>query len=160
MKLVALTLLALVPLAPITTRGTPKPAQAAPPKVTSLLMFEGQAEEALELYVSLLPGSKIESLERYGPGEPGAEGSVKLATVSLAGSCYLFIDSNVKHPFTFTPSISLFVTCADEAEIDALSAKLSEDGKVFMPLGSYGFSKKFAWVADRFGVSWQLTLPN
>ena len=55
--------------------------------------------------------------------------------------------------------MSLFVTCETEAEIDALCAKLSEGGQAYMPLGKYDFSRKFAWVGDRFGVSWQLNLP-
>lgn len=60
--------------------------------------------------------------------------------------------------FTFTPAVSLFVECADEAELDEAYAKLSEDGAVLMPLGNHGFSRKFGWVNDRFGVSWQLNL--
>jgi predicted 3-demethylubiquinone-9 3-methyltransferase (glyoxalase superfamily) len=70
------------------------------------------------------------------------------------------IDSPVKHDFTFTPAMSLFVDCADEAEIDALFAKLSEGGKVLMPLAAYPFSRKFGWLSDRFGVSWQLNLAS
>jgi predicted 3-demethylubiquinone-9 3-methyltransferase (glyoxalase superfamily) len=70
------------------------------------------------------------------------------------------IDSPVKHNFTFTPAMSLFVDCADEAELDTLFAKLSEGGQVLMPLDNYGFSRKFGWLADKFGVSWQLNLPN
>ena len=70
------------------------------------------------------------------------------------------IDSSIKHEFTFTPSMSLFVTCASEAEIKALAAKLAQGGKELMPLDSYGFSKLFTFVEDRFGVSWQLFLPN
>ena len=151
-----LALLALVPL----LRQDTQEAAPALPKVTMQLMFEGQAEEAMELYVSLLPGSKVEHVERYGPGEEGKEGALKLATVSLAGTRYLFYDSPIDHPFTFTASISLFVTCESEAEIDALAAKLAEEGDFYMPLGSYGFSQKFAWVGDRFGVSWQLNLPE
>jgi predicted 3-demethylubiquinone-9 3-methyltransferase (glyoxalase superfamily) len=154
MKALALALLAAVPLA---FQSAEKP--PALPKVTVHLMFEGRAGEAIERYVALLPGSKVESLERFGPGEEGKEGAVKLATVSLAGLRVLFFDSSYDHPFTFTPAMSLFVTCESEAEIDELAAALAEDGQVLMPLGSYGFSQKFAWVQDRFGVSWQLNLP-
>lgn len=67
------------------------------------------------------------------------------------------MDSPIKHEFTFTPAISLFVTCETESEIDELFEKLSQGGGVLMPLDSYPFSKKFAWVADRYGVSWQLS---
>jgi predicted 3-demethylubiquinone-9 3-methyltransferase (glyoxalase superfamily) len=155
MKTLALALLAALPLAYQATKEVPAP----PDKVAVHLMFEGEAEEAIELYVSLLPGSEVESIERYGPGEEGTEGSVKLATVSLAGLPTLFFDSSLDHPFTFTPSISLFVTCESEAELDKLFAELSKDGQVLMPPSDYGFSKKFTWVEDRFGVSWQLNLP-
>jgi predicted 3-demethylubiquinone-9 3-methyltransferase (glyoxalase superfamily) len=54
--------------------------------------------------------------------------------------------------------MSLFVECADEAELDGAFQQLSARGAVLMPLGNYGFSAKFAWVQDRFGVSWQLNL--
>ena len=79
---------------------------------------------------------------------------------SLAGQTFMCIDSPVKHGFTFTPAMSLFVDCADEPEIDTLFAKLSEGGQVLMPLGQYPFASKFGWVSDQFGVSWQLNLPN
>lgn len=69
------------------------------------------------------------------------------------------IDSPMKHGFTFTPAISLFVQCADEAELNRLYAALADGGAELMPLGNYGFSPKFGWVNDRFGVSWQLNLP-
>jgi len=69
-------------------------------------------------------------------------------------------DSNIKHDFTFTPSVSLFVTCETEEEIDRLFAGLSEGGQVLMPLAQYPFSPKFAWVQDRFGLSWQLSLET
>ena len=82
------------------------------------------------------------------------------ADFTLTGQPIICIDSPVKHAFTFTPSVPLFVDCADEAEIDTLFAKLSSGGAVMMGLAHYGFSRKFAWVADRFGVSWQLSLPQ
>ncbi len=131
----------------------------ADPKVLPFLMFQGKAEEAMTFYVSQVPGSDILEIERYGPGGPGAEGSVKRATVSIGGQRFLCIDSPTAHAFSFTPSFSLFVTCESEDEIARLAAGLSEGGAVFMPLGQYGFSRRFAWVNDRFGVSWQLNLP-
>jgi predicted 3-demethylubiquinone-9 3-methyltransferase (glyoxalase superfamily) len=127
--------------------------------VTPFLMFDGSAEAAVNFYVTLFPGSRIDRIERYGPGQPGAEGSVKRADFTVAGQSLICIDSPAKHAFTFTPSMSLFVDCESEAELDEAFGQLSDGGSVFMPPGNYGFSTKFAWVGDRFGVSWQLNLP-
>ncbi len=128
-------------------------------KVTPFLMFEGNAEEAMNYYTSLIEGSKITSIVRYGANEPGTEGSVMQATFTLKDQEFMCIDSNVKHQFTFTPSFSIFLTCDSEEEIDRLYSSLTDGGQVMMPLGDYFFSKKFGWVSDKFGVSWQLTLP-
>lgn len=126
--------------------------------VTPFLMFEGAAEEAMRFYVSLFPHSSVTHVERYGPGEPGAEGSVKRAAFRVAGRELQCIDSPAKHAFTFTPSISLFVECESADEMETAFSRLSEGGQVLMPLADYGFSTRFGWVADRFGVSWQLNL--
>ncbi len=88
------------------------------------------------------------------------EGSVMQATFTLAGQTFMCVDSAAKHDSSFTPSMSLFVDCADEAEIDDMFAKLSDGGQVFMPLNSYPFSRKFGCQSDKYGVSWQLNLPN
>ena len=128
-------------------------------KITPFLMFEGRAEEAMNFYISLFPDSKIVSIVRYGAEGPGAEGSVMHAVVTLAGQQLMFIDSSMKHAFTFTPAISLYVTCSSGTEIAILVEKLVDGGQIMMPLDTYPFSRKFAWVADRFGVSWQLNLP-
>src|SRR3954467_1962686 len=128
-----------------------------PRAVVTQLMFEGKAEEAMNLYVSLFGGA-VTGIERYGPDGPGADGSVMRAEFTLAGHGLACIDSPAKHAFTFTPSASLFVECKDEAELDAAFARLSEGGAVLMPPGDYGFSRKFTWVSDRYGVSWQLNL--
>ncbi|AYL34051.1 VOC family protein [Streptomyces fungicidicus] len=127
-------------------------------KINAFLMFEGQAEEAMNFYVATFNGA-VDSVTRYGPEGPGPEGSVLQATFTLGGQQYMCIDSHVKHGFTFTPSLSLFVTCDDEAELDRLFTTLGEGGGVLMPLSNYGFSTKFGWVNDRYGVSWQLNLP-
>jgi predicted 3-demethylubiquinone-9 3-methyltransferase (glyoxalase superfamily) len=126
--------------------------------ISTHLMFEGVAEEAMNFYVSLFGNSAVGRVEKYGPGEPGAEGSIKVAEFTLAGRDFLCIDSPVKHKFTFTPSMSLFVDCENEAELDEAFRRLSDGGAVLMPVGNYGFSARFGWVADRFGVSWQLNL--
>ena len=139
-------------------RTESKPAAAA--TVSTFLMFEGKAQDAMSLYASVLPNVRVERIERYGPGEPGPEGTVKLARVDLNGHRLMFSDSFVKHGFTFTPSVSLFVDFASAEELDAAFAKLSEGGAVLMPVGNYGFSRRFGWCSDRFGVSWQLNLPE
>ena len=127
-------------------------------KIHPFLMFEGKAEEAMNFYVSLFPEAEVLDIVRYGPGQPGAEGSVMKASFSLRGLTILCIDSIIKHGFTFTPAISLFVECESEDEINRVTSALLANGNALMPLGEYGFSRKFAWVSDRYGVSWQLNL--
>jgi predicted 3-demethylubiquinone-9 3-methyltransferase (glyoxalase superfamily) len=129
-----------------------------PDKIATMLMFSGQAKAAMDYYTTLFADSGIELLERYGPGYPGPEGQVVHARFRLNGKLFYAADSAVEQPFTFTPSTSFFVTCADEAEIDRLFAALSADGMVLMELASYPFARKYAWVQDRYGVSWQLIL--
>jgi predicted 3-demethylubiquinone-9 3-methyltransferase (glyoxalase superfamily) len=128
-------------------------------QITTFLMFTGAAEEAMNFYVSLFPNSRVVSVSRYGAGEPGKEGTVKQAAFELNNTRLLCIDSPVKHAFDFTPSISLFTDCDDVAQLDRLFAAFNEGGMALMPPNNYGFSQKFAWVQDRFGVSWQLNLP-
>lgn len=128
-------------------------------KFTPQLMFEGTANEAMNFYVSLFPGSAIVDVEQYGPDEPGAEGTIKRATFVLGRQEFFCIDSPAVHDFTFTPSISIFVDCESEAELLDVYEQLSDGGEVLMPLGAYGFSSRFGWVNDRFGLSWQLNLP-
>lgn len=125
--------------------------------VVPFLMFEGRAEEAMSLYVSSIPNSRIIDVKRYGADGPGPQGSVILARFSLSGQTVLCSDSFVHHAFTFTPSVSLFVTCASEEEFDRICDALST-GSYLMPKGNYGFSRQFAWFNDRFGVSWQVNL--
>jgi predicted 3-demethylubiquinone-9 3-methyltransferase (glyoxalase superfamily) len=76
----------------------------------------------------------------------------------LKGQPIMFLDSPVKHAFTFTPASSLFVECENAEEVDRLFAALSDSGKVLMPLDAYPFARRFGWMNDRFGVSWQLRL--
>ncbi|WP_413305943.1 VOC family protein [Bacillus sp. 1P10SD] len=129
-------------------------------KVTPFLMFQdGNAEEAMNYYISIIESSEITSIVRYGANEAGDEGAVMQATFSLKGQEFMCIDSNVKHQFSFTPSFSIFVTCDSEEEINTLYQKLLEGGQALMPIGNYGFSQRFGWLNDRFGVSWQLNLP-
>ncbi len=125
-------------------------------KLTTFLMFDGNAEAAIAFYITLFPNSRIVSMTKYGPGELGKEGTVQVATFAIGNQEYIAIDAPVKHEFTFTPAISLYVRCETEDEVTMLFTKLSEGGEVLMPLDTYPFSEKFGWVNDRFGVSWQL----
>lgn len=115
------------------------------------LMFEGHAEQAMRLYTSLFPGSEMTIAARY----PDT-GKVMRGSFRLAGQGVQVTDSPVHHAFTFTPASSLFVECESEAELRRLADALG--ASVLMPVASYGFSQLFTWVADQFGVSWQLNL--
>ncbi len=124
-------------------------------------MFQdGQAEEAMNFYTSLIENSNITNIVRYGPDEAGEEGTVMQATFTINDQEFMCIDSNIKHEFSFTPSFSIYVMCNTEEEMDRLYNNLVDGGQELMPLDDYGFSKKFGWLNDRFGVSWQLNLPN
>jgi len=121
-------------------------------------MFQGDAEAAMDFYATVFPDAEIDAIERYQEGEVGKPGSVKRATFTIGDQSIMLFDSAVRHDFTFTPAFSLYVECDTEEQMAWLVSELSEDGRTFMPLGTYGFSRQFAWVADRFGVSWQLNL--
>lgn len=126
--------------------------------MTPFLMFEGRGSEALDFYMSLFPGSEIVFMQKYGPEGPGKEGTIQSGMVILNGQRVMISDSFISHGFTFTPSISFWIECADEAELDHLFTALGDGGQVYMPLDTYGFSTRFGWVGDRFGVTWQLNL--
>lgn len=129
--------------------------------IATMLMFTGRAEEAIEFYTGLFGESAVGFIQRYGPEYPqGPEGQVVHAEFTLAGRAFMAMDNAADQPFDFTPAISLFVTCSDRAEIDRLAAALSEGGSFLMPLDEYPFAARYAWVQDRFGVSWQLNLPR
>jgi predicted 3-demethylubiquinone-9 3-methyltransferase (glyoxalase superfamily) len=123
-------------------------------------MFQGGvAQTALDLYLATFPDSRVVKAEHYGSGEPGPAGTIKVAIFTLCGREFMCSDSPVKHAFDFTPSSSTFVEFDSAAELDRAFDALSKGGRVLMPLGDYGFSTRFGWLADRFGVSWQLNLP-
>ena len=129
-------------------------------KITTFLMFDGKTEEAMNYYVSVFDKAEIMSIQRYGANDAGAEGTVVHAAFSLYGQVFMCMDNRMKQDFTFTPATSLYVACATEDEIDRLFEKLSQGGAVAMPLTAYPFSDKFAWIVDKFGVSWQLNLER
>jgi predicted 3-demethylubiquinone-9 3-methyltransferase (glyoxalase superfamily) len=126
--------------------------------VTPFLMFQGKARDAMAFYVSLFPEAKVTDISYNGTGEPGSERLIKKATFSIGGQSIFCADSSVEHEFSFTPSFSFFVECGSEDQITQMFTKLSEGGTVFMALAQYGFSRRFGWISDKYGVSWQLNL--
>lgn len=126
------------------------------------LWFDHEAEQAARLYTSLFNRSTLGGTTHYGKegqdihGRP--EGTVMTVDFDLAG--YSMIALNGGPHFTFNPSISLFVVCETESEIDELWAALSEGGSALMPLDAYDWSEKYGWVQDRFGLTWQLSLGD
>jgi predicted 3-demethylubiquinone-9 3-methyltransferase (glyoxalase superfamily) len=123
-------------------------------------MFQGgTAQAALDLYFSTFPDSRMVRVDRYADGEPGPVGTIKVAVFTLCGREYMCSDSPIAHGFSFTPSSSTFVDFDSPEDLERVFGILSEGGGVLMPLDDYGFSRKFGWINDRFGVSWQLNLP-
>lgn len=113
--------------------------------IVPCLWFDGKAEEAARFYVSLLPDSRIDAILPYSVETPGGKpGDVMSVEFTLAGARYMALNGGPF--FRFTPAISLFVPCADQAEVDRLWDALS-DGGAPMQCG---------WVTDRYGVSWQI----
>lgn len=119
---------------------------------TTFLMFQGQANEAIQQYQQWFSELQVESLTYMENSQ-----QIAMAVLDLKGLKMMVNDSVIQHNFTFTPSMSIFMECESEEEIDSLVAQILEGGQALMPLNNYGFSKKFAWIQDRFGVSWQLT---
>lgn len=132
--------------------------------IKTSLMFVGEqagkAEEAIRFYTSLFPGSEIIELQRYEADEHEPEGSIKIARFTINGTELMALDSHLDHQFTFTPSMSLYVECESMSEIERAFRALAEGGSELMPLDNYGFSQKFGWLNDRYGVSWQLNLAD
>jgi predicted 3-demethylubiquinone-9 3-methyltransferase (glyoxalase superfamily) len=128
-------------------------------QIMPFLMFQGGvAEQAMTFYTSLFDDGEVVEVHRYGPEGPGPEGTVMVARFALAGQQFRCSDSPVSHGFDFTPSFSVWVETGSDDELERVFAALAEGGAQLMPLGEYGFSRRFGWVNDRFGVSWQLNL--
>jgi predicted 3-demethylubiquinone-9 3-methyltransferase (glyoxalase superfamily) len=123
------------------------------------LMFQGgSAQAALDQYFATLPDSRMVQVQHWAEGEPGAAGTIKLAVFTVCGREFMCSDSPVTHAFSFTPSSSIFVDFDSATALEAAFGALSEGGQILMPLDGYGFSQRFGWINDRFGVSWQLNL--
>jgi len=118
--------------------------------ITPFLMFVGdnfrQAEEAIGHYTSVFDGSRIDGLERYGPGMHEPEGAVMFASFMLAGQPFHALESSLDHAFTFTEGTSFSISCGDQEEVDYFWDKLSEGGE----------ESQCGWLKDRFGLSWQV----
>ncbi len=128
------------------------------------LMFcgeqHGKAEEAISFYCSVFDDARLVSIDRYGPDDAEPEGTVRVAEFEIGGHRLKAIDSGGPHAFTFTPAISLWIDCSSRSELEKSAGALAEGGRFLMPVADYGFSELFAWVADQFGVTWQLNLPR
>ena len=114
-------------------------------KIAPCLWFDGEAEEAAKLYVSLLPDSRIDHVQKNVTDSPaGKAGSVLIVKFTLAGQRFLALNGGTR--FEYTHAISFQVDCADQAEVDRLWDALSEGGSV----------EQCGWLKDRYGVSWQI----
>ena len=115
-------------------------------KITPVLWFDGQAEEAADFYVSLLPNSRIDNVGRS-PGDTpsGPEGTVLTVDFTLAGQPIQILNGGPD--FKLNEAFSLSVDCADQAEVDRLWDALTANG---------GQESVCGWLKDRYGVSWQI----
>ena len=110
----------------------------------------------MNFYVEIFDNSRIIDVQRWGKDAPGEEGRIMHATFELNGNLFMCSDSPPIHNWDFSPAVSKYIEMGSEIELETLFSKLSENGEVAMPLDNYGFSQKFGWVIDRFGISWQL----
>lgn len=113
-------------------------------KITPFLWYDGKAQEAAQFYTSIFNNSSIDS------------SNPMITNFNLNG--FQFMALNGGPQFKFTNAISLFVTFNTESQIDAVWEKLSQDGIVLMELNAYPWSKKYGWITDKYGLSWQLFL--
>lgn len=128
-------------------------------KISPFLWFDNQAEEAVEFYTSIFKNSKVMKTTYYEENGAKVSGQPKgsVMTMSFQLEEQEFAAINGGPHFQFNPSISFFVVCETEEETDDLWKHLSQDGQVLMELDEYPWSKKYGWVNDRYGVSWQLS---
>lgn len=124
-------------------------------KITAHLWFDKEAKEAAEFYTSVFKG-KGSGIKNITTLHDTPSGSVDLVTIGLAGHEFTLISAGPL--FKFTPAVSFLVACGTKGEVDALWGMLRKGGKELMELGAYPFSARYAWVQDRYGLSWQLML--
>lgn len=127
-------------------------------KITQCLWFDHQGEEAAKFYTSVFENSHIGKTIHY--TEAGQEihgktpGNVMTVEFEIEGEKFMALNGGPI--FKINPSISFFVLCETEAEVDRLWKKLSDNGEVMMPLDKYDWSDKYGWLTDKYGVSWQI----
>ncbi|MFL0246282.1 VOC family protein [Candidatus Clostridium stratigraminis] len=124
-------------------------------KIIPHLWFDKGAVEAARWYVSLFEDSKVINISTISDTPSGESEIVDFQLANLRFSAI-----SAGPYFKFNPTISLMVACATSKEVDRLHTELSSDGTELMPLGEYPFSKRYAWVQDKFGVNWQLMLVS
>jgi predicted 3-demethylubiquinone-9 3-methyltransferase (glyoxalase superfamily) len=112
--------------------------------ITPFLWFNGNAEDAMNFYLSVFKDSRVISVSRIGEGGPGGKGSVMSANFELNGQRFIALNGGPQ--YSFTPAISLFVNCESQQEIDTLWDRLSDGGE----------PGRCGWLTDRFGLSWQV----
>ncbi len=129
-------------------------------KIIPHFWFDSEAEEAVKLYTSLFPHSKVGKTTHYTKAgfEIHKQPAGKVMTIDFELAGQRFIALNGGPFFKFTPAISFLIACETEDEVNMYWAKLSEDGQTLMELGSYPFSTRYGWTNDRFGLSWQVML--
>lgn len=117
-------------------------------KITPFLWFDDKAEEAARFYVSVFPNSKIVSIARYGDAGAQAAGRRKgtVMTVEFELDGQKFMGLNGGPEFSFSHAVSFVVNCETQEEIDRFWKKLSEGGQ----------EVECGWLADKYGLSWQI----
>jgi predicted 3-demethylubiquinone-9 3-methyltransferase (glyoxalase superfamily) len=115
-------------------------------KICPCLWFDGEAEEAATFYVSLLPGSGIETIQKNSVDSPaGKAGSVLVVEFTLAGQHFMALNGGMR--MEYTHAVSFKIDCADQAEVDRLWDALTANG---------GQAERCGWLRDRYGVYWQI----
>jgi predicted 3-demethylubiquinone-9 3-methyltransferase (glyoxalase superfamily) len=122
-------------------------------KITPHLWFDNNAEEAAKFYASIFKNSKIKNVTTL---HNTPSGTVEIFAVEFLGQKFTLI--NAGPLFKFNPSVSFLVPCTTKEEVDSLWKELSRGGTVLMELAEYPFSKKYGWVQDKYGISWQVML--
>ncbi|WP_411842538.1 VOC family protein [Salinicoccus sp. HZC-1] len=128
--------------------------------MTPFLMFEGRAKEAMEYYMEIFEDAEIRYMREYDEDSPEMQDKVMQGVIRIHDQLIMVMDSEVPHEFSFTPSMSFFIECNSLPEIEHYYRKLKKKGAIHMPLDEYGFSNRFAWVQDQFGVTWQLNFTK